>query len=319
MKLKAITDIAAFSASAEPALGVFGSRKWLEVYGDRLQMIGIYKDEKQLVGGFYFLHTRRYGFSFVKLPPYTPHCGLFFQSESSNRSSLSNFSKEVMQEVCRFFLGLKPALTILAFPSTIIDLQPFIWEKFKVVPNYTYRLDLRLPLEDIRANFDPKTRNVINKAVKEQVDTRENSLEPSDLYSFFVSSLQGAGANVYREELEAIITRFADPTNSFSIEAYKDGVLLGAVFCVYDNQSCYYLLGGTTRSGVQGVNALLVQKCIEKAARLGCAIFDFEGSMLKGVEKFFRGFGPALFPYYTANKGILGLELLLKFKKREVF
>ena len=35
---------------------------------------------------------------------------------------------------------------------------------------------------------------------------------------------------------------------------------------------------------------------IEKAKELGCSTFDFEGSMLKGVEKFFRGFGPELVP-----------------------
>jgi hypothetical protein len=41
--------------------------------------------------------------------------------------------------------------------------------------------------------------------------------------------------------------------------------------------------------------------------------------MLKGVEKFFRSFGPELVPYFTINKASLPLEILLKFKKRELF
>ncbi|MCE3260275.1 MAG: family N-acetyltransferase, partial [Bacteroidetes bacterium] len=96
--------------------------------------------------------------------------------------------------------------------------------------------------------------------------------------------------------------------------------LLGVVFCIHDKNTCYYLLGGVDKSsGVAGVNNLLVQRGIERAKELGCTTFDFEGSMLKGVEKFFRSFGPELVPYFTVNKGKLPVELLLKFKKRELF
>lgn len=319
MILKEIKSTDAFAEKAETALGVFGSSKWLSVYKDRLTLVGIYSDGQQLIGGFYYLTTKRYGFTFIKLPPYTPHCGLFFSSASKNRSSASNFTKEVVQEVCRYFSERKAALTILAFPSNIVDLQPFIWNKFKVVPNYTYRIDLSRTQEDIRADFDPKTRNIINKAVKEQVEVVENKLEGPALYEFFRTTLRAAGANVYEQELRNIFFEFADASNSFSWTAFRDGELQGAVFCIFDKETCYYLLGGTHHSSVTGINALLVQKSIEKAAALGCSTFDFEGSMLKGVEKFFRGFGPGLFPYFTANKASLPLELLLKFKKREVF
>ena len=121
-------------------------------------------------------------------------------------------------------------------------------------------------------------------------------------------------------ELENIFMKFADDFNSFSISAFKNNEVLGNVFCVFDKQKCYYLLGGVDKkSGIQGVNNLLVQKSIEKAKSLGCTIFDFEGSMLKGVEKFFRSFGGTLTPYYTVQKAWLPLEMLLKFKKRELF
>lgn len=309
-----------FCEKAEPAIGVFASKKWLSVYGDALTLIGIYKDEHQLIGGFYFLNTKKYGFTFLKLPPYTPHCGLFFHSDSKNNSSLNNFSKEVMNEVCDFFAAQKSALTVLAFPSAIIDFQPFIWNKYKVVPNYTYRIDLQKSIEDIKANFDSKNRNVINKAIKEEVLVTENALAKEELYRFFINSLNTTDANIYEEELKNIFLKFSDDSNSFSMVAKKNDELLGVVFCVFDRHNCYYLLGGVNKqSGVQGVNNLLVQKSIEKAKALGCTTFDFEGSMLKGVEKFFRSFGPELVPYFTVNKASLPLEILLKFKKRELF
>jgi len=318
--LKPIKDIDLFSENAEPLIGVFGSKKWLHAYGNKLSLVGIYKDEHQLIGGFYFMKTKKYGFTFLKLPPYTPHCGLFFISESKNKSSINNFSKEIITEVCSYITARKSALTVLAFPSSIIDLQPFIWEKYKVIPNYTYRIDLDRSIEDIKSNFDSKNRNVINKAIKEEVTVTENLLDKKELFSFFMKALSTTGANIYENELKNIFSEFSGPENSFSMEARRDKDLLGVVFCIYDKNNCYYLLGGVNKdSGIQGVNNLLVQKSIEKAKAIGCKTFDFEGSMLKGVEKFFRSFGPELVPYYTINKAKLPIEFLLKFKKRELF
>jgi lipid II:glycine glycyltransferase (peptidoglycan interpeptide bridge formation enzyme) len=318
--LKPITDARLFAEKAEPVIGVFGSKQWLLAYGDSLSLIGIYKDENQLIGGFYFLKTKKYGFTFLKLPPYTPHCGLFYVSESRNQSSINNFSKEIMTEVCHYISAQGPALTVLAFPSAVTDLQPFTWEKYKVIPNYTYRISLEKSMEEIKANFDPKNRNAINKAIKEGVEVNANILDRQHLFDFFVNALSTTGANIYKEELKNIFFKFSDDANSFHLAAKKNDQLLGLVFCVYDKRTCYYLLGGVNKdAGIGGINNLLLLQCIEKAQKLGCSVFDFEGSMLKGVEKFFRSFGPELVPYYTINKAKLPIEILLKFKKRELF
>ena len=320
MILKPIHSLEEYTEKAEPLLGVFASKKWLSVYGDSLKIIGIYKDEHQLIGGFYFLNAKKYSFNFMKLPPYTPHCGLFYVSESKNNSSANSFSKEVITEVCNYISNQKNVLTILAFPSTVIDLQPFIWGKYKVIPNYTYRINLLQSMETIKGNFDSKNRNVINKALKDGVQVSTNSMDKLKLYDFFNHSLASANANIYHEELKNIFLKFSDNSNSFDIVASRGEEILGCVFCIYDKNTCYYLLGGVDKgSGVNGVNNLLVQQSIEKAKELNCQVFDFEGSMLKGVEKFFRSFGPELVPYYTVNKASLLIELLLKFKKRELF
>lgn len=320
MILRKIDDIDLFSKKCEPLIGVFGSKKWLSIYGDALSIIGIYKDEHQLIGGFFYVNTKKFGLPIIKLPPYTPHCGLFFNSESKNSSSINNFSKELMNEVCTYFLNQKSALIVLAFPSNIIDFQPFIWKKFKVIPNYTYRINLTNSFESIQSNFDAKNRNVINKAIKEGVIITENTLNKTELFNFFIDSLNTTDANIYAQELKNMFNVFATESNSFSLEANHNGELIGAVFCVFDQHVCYYLLGGVNKkSGIQGVNNLLIQCCIEKSKSLGCSTFDFEGSMIKGVEKFFRGFGGEIVPYFTVNKAILPLEIGLKFKKRELF
>lgn len=320
MILKLITDIDVFAEKAEPVIGVWASKKWLSIYGNQLHMVGVYKDDKQLIGGFFYLKTKKMGLDFIKLPPYTPHCGLFFINESKNQASRNSFAKDVVNEVCTYFNSLKSALTVLAFPTAVTDMQPFIWHKYKVIPNYTYRIGLQNSLEEIKSHFDSKNRNVINKALKEGVDVQCNTLSKEQLFGFFNANLSATGANIYPEVLRKIVFNFSDDSNTFHFSAYKEGQLLGTVMCVYDKQTCYYLLGSVNKqSGIAGVNNLLVQYSIEKAKDLGCMVFDFEGSMLKGVEKFFRSFGPQMYPYYTANKAKLPLEIILKFKKRELF
>jgi hypothetical protein len=45
--------------------------------------------------------------------------------------------------------------------------------------------------------------------------------------------------------------------------------------------------------------------------------FDFEGSMLPEVEKYFRGFGANLIPYYRVSKAKLAVDLALRFIKKK--
>lgn len=55
------------------------------------------------------------------------------------------------------------------------------------------------------------------------------------------------------------------------------------------------------------------------AKNLGLKYFDFERSMIPQIERYFRGFGGQLTPYYRINKAKLPFEILLKFFKRESF
>lgn len=318
MILKEIS-IDEYSALAYANVGVFASKEWLSIY-DKVTCVGIFVNETQMVGGFYYLKTKKFGLDFIKTPSYSPHTGLFFINESKNQSSKNNTTKDILGEVCAYISQQKAGINVLSFPPQITDMQVFFWDKYKVVPHYTYQIDLSLKMEEITANFDSKNRNKINKAAKEGVVVEENTLSGEQLYNFFLSTLGSTGANMYVDVLKNVLTKFPNGTNSFSLTAKHNNVVLGNVFCIYDKHNCYYILGGVNKdSGVPGVNNLLLQKSIEKAKQLGCKIYDFEGSIIKGVEVFFRGFGGKLVPYYSINKANLFVEMLLKLKKRETF
>lgn len=76
-----------------------------------------------------------------------------------------------------------------------------------------------------------------------------------------------------------------------------------SIFCVYDATHAYYLAGGTDSSfyGSGAMSKLMwytIEKCIEK----GCVIFDFEGSRIPNVNRFFQNFNPYQVPIAQISK-----------------
>ena len=83
----------------------------------------------------------------------------------------------------------------------------------------------------------------------------------------------------------------------------RDGRPASATVMVHDNAPAYYLGGGIRRDLRQGsiFNVFLFHRMIDDAHAMGLD-FDFEGSVLPGVERFFRSLGGQLRPLYRVLK-----------------
>jgi len=69
-----------------------------------------------------------------------------------------------------------------------------------------------------------------------------------------------------------------------------------------DGKTVYYLMGaGDPDLRKSGASSLLVWKGIEWASAAGMP-FDFEGSMVEPIERFFRAFGAVQTPYFNIKK-----------------
>ncbi|KHE90870.1 MAG: GNAT family N-acetyltransferase [Candidatus Scalindua rubra] len=75
-----------------------------------------------------------------------------------------------------------------------------------------------------------------------------------------------------------------------------------AAYIVWDKQTAYYLMGGGNPSlRNSGAASLLMWEAIKFASTV-TKKFDFEGSMLEPVERFFRAFGAVQKPYFAITK-----------------
>lgn len=78
----------------------------------------------------------------------------------------------------------------------------------------------------------------------------------------------------------------------------RDGSRLGQAFVVADATTAYLMHSWFDRSGPRGVPSVLVDAAITTSfEELGATQFDFEGSVLPGVDEFMSGFGGDVCPY----------------------
>jgi hypothetical protein len=71
---------------------------------------------------------------------------------------------------------------------------------------------------------------------------------------------------------------------------------------VWDRHAAYNLLGGADpQLRTSGASSLLMWESIVRA-RERTDVFDFEGSMLQPVERFFRSFGARQTPYLRVSR-----------------
>ena len=146
---------------------IFNAPGWLALYGNKLHLFGIYASDDDLVGAFFLYRERKAGFSFFRNPPFIPHIGWMFENRSQNYAKTLSQQKHAMEAVADFMQGLPVGVISCAFPFGVSDMQPFTWNKFKVVPNYTYRLPLALSVETLEKRMATEYRKKLRKAMSD--------------------------------------------------------------------------------------------------------------------------------------------------------
>jgi Acetyltransferase (GNAT) domain len=307
-----------YSRFIEGRATIFHDPAWLKQYGDAVHLYGIYTNDI-LVGVFYAFVQHKGPFTFYRTPPFTPHNGLFIPNQSSNPAKVLSETKRITKEVADFFNGKSLSLVSCVLPNYHIDTQPFIWNQFKTSVHYTYHADLNQSESDLENNMSTEHRNQLKKALKDGVVCSQ-TLDYREVESMVMKTFSRKNKELDQSRLKSILFEFATPANSFAFVARKEGKVIAATFCLFDQKNAYYLLGGydpEDRHGGAGI--LCVHNAMLHAKKSGKVIFDFEGSMLPEVEKYFRAFGPKLIPYFGFHKAWLPLEFILKLIKRGTF
>jgi hypothetical protein len=253
---------------------------------------------------------RKAGYSYSLQPSFCQYWGIFFapEAETTNYKHFSHERKVIKailevipQEVKWFLHGFAPEFD---YP------HPFYWEGYQLRTRYTYRLTLSQGFQHIEKGFGSDTRYDIRKAAGAGIQVRETTAWQG--LSQLIRENKDHG-KVLLTPTEATIFDQLTPfllqqRLGYLLEAVDaEGKLLGAaLFGNFGGKTVYLMSAQTPNSKSSGAMSLLLSTAIEKACSLG-HIFDFEGSMIEGIEGFFRGFGGRPVPYLMVEKNQLPL------------
>lgn len=322
MIMRAVTSLEmnAYDTLAQRHGTLFNCSDWLALFGDNVQTLGIFEDGGEMVGGLSFSHEHRFGLKIVRNAPYTPTFGPFIAVKAQNPVAILETRRKVLECIVEYFDKENPAIVRLGLDQGIFDALPFFWGGYKVIPAYTYRLDLLSSLEQIRKNMSPTRRNDITKALRDGLTVRLTT-DLDVVKHLCLATFNRQKMQINQTWLDAILFKYANSSNSYAFTTYRaDNIPIATCFVVHDSKTAYYLIGGYSADlGHHGAGALAMFEAIKHTKELGMKIFDFEGSVIPAIERYFRGFGGELTPYFTVNKAWLPLEIALKLKKRSIF
>ena len=187
------------------------------------------------------------------------------------------------------------------FAPDIVNWLPFYWRGFQQTTRYTYRLTNLDTPEVIWSGFQENIRREIRKAKKQGVVVERSSdidtfLDVNEL-TFQRQGIQIPYSRSYVKRLFAAC-QFNEAGGIFLARG-KDGRVHSGNLVVWNEHCAYYLMGGgDPELRNSGASSLAMWHAIQFAATVS-RVFDFEGSMIEPVERFFRGYGAEQTPYFT--------------------
>lgn len=180
----------------------------------------------------------------------------------------------------------------MIFDSTNDYILPYRWLGYRYEPTFSYRLSDLSDLDALYANIYRMVKRHIKGAPKRvefsAYPTAEMLLHLLDK----TFEAQGRKWPHDRELTRRLMEQSVENGHGKLIVAQDgDGNLHSGAFLLYDENVCYYLLGGSDSAfRSSGAQSLVLWESIQFAASVS-KTFDFEGSNVEGIENFFRQFG----------------------------
>lgn len=169
---------------------------------------------------------------------------------------------------------------------------PLAWHGYAQTSRTTWRIDVGSSIDDVRAAMRKGTRGSLRAAQRDGLVVDTGSIDELLTACAATFARQDVGAVPARATLAALATAALD-REAGEIRAVRTptGDLASAGLFVFDDRWTWNLANGRVDSvDAVGAPTLLLDNAIERALARGKG-FDFEGSMLRPVERFVRSFG----------------------------
>ena len=249
-----------------------------------------------------YVISRKYGLTTITRPSLTPTLGPWHLSKAGIKTTTRLRAEKDSVEALLSQLPHHHRCAINCDPA-LANVLPFHWAGFKLSVRYTYRLPDLSDLDAVWKNFATNIRSDIRKAQKKV--TVEHDLGSAAFMETYAKTFARLGKRLpisldFLSRLDQSLEKQERRRQFFAVD--DQGRVHASIYLVWDDRCAYYLLGGgDPELRNSGATSLLVWAAIQYAATVSQA-FDFEGSMLEPVERFFRAFGSVQTPFYQAAR-----------------
>jgi hypothetical protein len=236
----------------------------------------------------------------LKMPPLTPFLGPTIIDRA-----LSNFLRNTNDNnITNFLFSQLPSWNRYNqswhFSSSNLLLPIAQKKNFLMFPKFTYFLKSTTSYSAFFNSTEGKQRNSIRSGLK-NIRVSDEFL-PNVLLKLIKTTFKKKGLNLpYSEDIFFRVCELVETNKSgYILTSYdtKGQLVAGGLF-VTDKQTTYYLAGGVdTSTNSQGAMSVIIHDAIVKSLA-EVKNFDFEGSILPGVEDFFRSFGTERRLFFT--------------------
>lgn len=276
---------------------------WMECITDQAHWdVALIGKENDVQAFLPYFKKRKVGFDLITMPPLTPYMGPWIHyPEGQKHATRLSFEKKMMD-------GLMEQLPetdrfIQYFYPTVTNWLPFQWKGFEQTTRYTYILPDLSNLDTIYQGFQNNVKREIKKA--ESLVTIAFVDEISTLYALLEKdyATKGEKLPISKAYLTRIF-RHLHETNSGQVfhAVDADGEVIASILLAWDSQSAYFLAGAANPNAkTTGAMSLLLWNAIQHSATRTKA-FNFEGSIIEPIERFFRAFGAQQTAYFELRK-----------------
>lgn len=288
---------------SEADIGIFQQPWWLDATcGHGNWDVVLVESGGEIQASLPYRKGRKFLFETLSQPALTPYLGPWLRGTDAKQSEAHSRQTALMTSLIE---RLPPYhYYIQSWHPRLKNWLPFYWRGFSQTTYYSYVLNDLHNTERLWSQLQGKVRTEIKKAEgRSGIVVVDGTLD--EMYSLLrlTFARQNKEPPFNRDYLESIDRACAQRScRKILIAKDKDGRPHAGAYIVWDADSAYYLVGGgdpDVRNS--GAATLCLWKAIQFASTVSSQ-FDFEGSIIEPIERFFRSFGAIQTPYFVVQR-----------------
>jgi hypothetical protein len=284
---------------ALPTNSLFEERWWLDAVAPGAWREAVVRNGETVVARMPYVF-RPTPVARIAMPPLTPWLGPAFALPDASSGKALGREHECLAGLIEQ-LPKADVIRIGAAPEQR-NLLAFHWAGYDLAFAYTYRLDLALGEAALWAGLRDNIRREVRKGEKMLSVTEEHGADAIIRAVELTFGRQGMRSPQSGATLESIMRNVGPQNRTLLAARDRENRLHAAALYVHDHRHCFYLIGGADPElRTSGAQSVLMWEAIRRSIGRS-AIFDFEGSMKQGIERFFRSFGATQTPRFFARK-----------------